>query len=562
MEIYSRYKLVIQILLLGVLWLASHGLQAATLSTSQLKIAREEPVLLAKQVVSADSLSSKIVAEQIQVDLSDIFTFSIIEFLNAKGNVTPEPDAYHPEYGEPGYLDSYYGMVDPQGKRTTLNAWREENDFNSGLGFVKSAEYINAADLGFGRKMYCLDNGRTSCYVQNYLDPETTSDFAATVAMERMPAGYVAFFVYDAAGNRINQIALDSEGPKSVPESCWACHGGHAHGSSFYGGNYLPFDVDNLKDWPGHPTRAAQLDDFQDLNDIVWGDAEYSTDNQNLVELLEQWYDGPPFYNSASYSAADVPDSWYTNPNGDNYGSTTSTYKDHQVEKFLYKEVYSEYCRMCHVAQEVDWQTAHAGDFALAATRHICEPNNNWPRMPHAEVTYNKFFNEKHHFHPLTGPTYLGVKAVESSASLAKPVTLDDIKQVEFSNERLVSVESIKAAEKLVVAEQLNLGDVFEGIIAVNGHTGAEMLCDELGLSFPSGNVASGQNKYTAKGCVGCHFIGYENYDYNKTGGNLECKGAWLRQDMGSINPAMYMDLNFQDMQDLAAYLNSDSDCN
>ncbi len=40
----------------------------------------------------------------------------------------------------------------------------------------------------------------------------------------------VTYYVYAPDGRRLNAIALDSEGPKSVPEVCYACHGGKHDG--------------------------------------------------------------------------------------------------------------------------------------------------------------------------------------------------------------------------------------------------------------------------------------------------------------------------------------------
>lgn len=483
------------------------------------------------------SPSAVLQRDVIPIGLVDIFLLPLVQFLNANGDVSPKPNAYFPEHGDPGYFDTYYGKVDPQGKRATLNGWLQENDFLEYPYLVKKAEYINAADLGFGRQMHCIGNGRSSCYVKNYLDPKGASTFAATVAMERMPNDYgtfVAYFVYDSAGNRINQIALDSQGPKSLPESCWACHGGYGHGYTFFGGNYLPFDVDKLQDWPDHPTRASQANQFRALNLIVWNDAEYLAHNSNLTDLIERWYGGIPFAGT-SYTHASTPLTWVTDATGGS-SQNKQVYKKHKVENFLYQKIYGEYCRLCHIAQDLDWQDAHALDFTLAAYNHLCTGDNS-PTMPHAEVTYNDFFDKQQHQMP----------------SLYPPTQTSD------SN---ISVNNLR---DLVVSNQLvgqtgQVGQAIDDLVASPKYTGYEMLCEKLPLGIPAGNKTNGASLFSSKGCASCHYIG--TFQNNKVGGDIECRGAWLRQNMGSVNPAMSgITLNMQNIQDISLYLNDRPAC-
>lgn len=491
-------------------------------------------------------LKTQVKQEVLQVSLLDIFLFPAFKFLYAKGNVAPLPSPYAPEFGDPDYLDTYYGKVDPQGKRTTLDDWMAENDFNDYPHLVKKAEYINASDLGFGRHMHCIDNGKTSCYVENYLDPKGESNFAATVTMERMSNFYgtfVAFFVYDSDGNRINQIALDSEGPKSVPESCWACHGGYGHGSAFFGGNYLPFDVNNLEDWPGHPTRASQVANFRSLNYIVWKDAEYLAENNNLTDLIEKWYGGIPF-SGTSYGTANTPSTWFTNSNG-HLSQNAEVYKKNRVESYLYQEIYGEYCRMCHVAQDLDWQDAHALDFTVAAYNHLCGGADNSPAMPHAEVTYNDFFNNPRHQMP----------------SLQVPTLTANIANLNTDN--LIAANLRSAAGGTLVSSTGNtpVASIADDLVLSLKHTGHKMLCEKLPLNIPAGNKTSGGNLFSTKGCSGCHYVG--TYQDNKIGGDLECRGAWLRQNMGSLDSAMSgIQLNLQQIQDISRHLNDRPQCN
>ncbi|MEE9491969.1 MAG: hypothetical protein V3W04_01135 [Gammaproteobacteria bacterium] len=360
-------------------------------------------------------------------------------YLTEGGNISPK--AGEPEFGEAGYRNTYYGKVDPSGKRTTLEDWKRENGFtgsSSQPGLV-TAEYINGHDLGFGRSMFCLDGSRVSCYVENSLDPKNllpdTPDgglFAATVTMERMDfLGRVitAFFVFDQNGKRTNQIALDTEGPKSVPESCYACHLGYTSaGGNPVGGQYLPWDLALLEDWPGKAPLSAQLDAIRRLNQIVWRDASrlYSraiftdpldpgtfTGNEirhrkpSLKTLIEDWYDGPPVAGSNFSSLRALPKTtWFDEDVRVDPCLNTSTPAGlekcnrfaHQFS--LFTGVYARACRTCHIAQGeaqnvnpsshgLDW--ASAREFETQAYNTVCVPGPGVPVMPHAEVTFKRF---------------------------------------------------------------------------------------------------------------------------------------------------------------------------
>ena len=192
------------------------------------------------------------------------YLFTLPRYLTEGGPLAPKDE---PEFGEPGYSSTYYGKVDPAGERTNLADWKAVNGFNPASIAFSRAQYVNAYDLGFGRDMSCMDNGRAACVVDNYLLERDTDGnivpggqelFAASVAMERinfLSRSIVAFYVYVPADGqptpvrpadsdlvRTNRITLDTEGPKSVPESCYACHMGYTSaGNNPVGGTYLPW---------------------------------------------------------------------------------------------------------------------------------------------------------------------------------------------------------------------------------------------------------------------------------------------------------------------------------
>jgi hypothetical protein len=436
----------------------------------------------------------------------DYLSVTPVDYLNARGSTAPEPDAYHPEFGETSYSDSYYGRIDPAGKRDTLGKWLAENNFIDHPHLVDSAEYINAFDLGFGRKMHCIDNGRASCYVENFLNPGTDREtFAATVTMERMSLNsktIVAFFVFDKDGKRINQIGLDSEGPKSVPESCYACHGGSSHfGSPQKGGQYLPWDTELLKEWEGHGTLESQAESFRKLNKIAWSAANQNN-KAEITTLIESWYDGAPFIgtvfdNTPFHEIADqklVPkdenkEDWFTNATGYLDLAVISERRDRYFrERSLYDNIYTKYCRSCHVAQRslTDW--GNALPFNIAAHRRICGDPKEYPIMAHAELTDDRFSNEVHTF-------------VHGDTS-----------------------------------------------------TGLEILCDEPPTITPK-QISDGESAFA--GCRGCH----DTVETNLPGKDISCS-THVRNNLGTINSDMNsLTLNGKQVSDITAYLNSFGHC-
>jgi hypothetical protein len=318
---------------------------------------------------------------------------------------------------------AYYAAVDPLSVRTTLAQWKRKNKFiglGSGLFPETNTRYYNEGDLRFGRDMHCKTNGlgRTACYVSNYgdasagtpnvgdpsgpsLDATIAQDpngLVATVTMEyngALATNEVSFYVYDAAGGRVTQAALDSEGLKDVPGLCMACHGGvyDSGTASVHGAKFLPFDLDNFEyDTTAGWTRADQQDEFRTLNEMVH-DAGPSA---AITELTEGWYDSG---SGVDFSAAGpdqltefVPSGWSS-------------------EKTVYLEVVKPFCRTCHVsfydsalgtgAADLDFDdvvdfedSAGSGTYSLLNS-YVCASK----LMPQAEVTREKFWESSARAH-------------------------------------------------------------------------------------------------------------------------------------------------------------------
>lgn len=444
-----------------------------------------------------------------------------VRFINARGSVASLRDPYRPEHGDPRYSDTYYGRMDPNGTRKTLEAWKSVNGFSNPSLPVISASYINAFDLGFGREMHCRETGagRPACYVDNYLDPRGESRLVATVAMETRsdPATdrqFTAFYAFDSEGRRINSAALDSEGPKKIPESCYACHMGYTNSTAFpkteHGGLFLPFDQNLYENWPGKPTVAAQSSSIATLNALIWNWGKWF--DGSIKDLIGGWYDasvttnfdenGNRTFNNA-FDDGYIPGTWLTQ--GAGAGRLAR-------ERQLYTGVYAKYCRTCHIAQGewgvftrdedqsgIDWDKAV--DFWKRAYSQICEPGDNQPIMPHAELTLSRFNTDLHTF------------AV--GGGLGSPT-----------------------------------------LLAKQKRTARDFLCSQ---SPPDeGDKAAGKAKFQGDACKGCH----KTRDVDGGAIDLTCRGVAVVVNLGTINPQMNgMTLTAQEVQDMSAYLDSFPEC-
>ena len=314
-------------------------------------------------------------------------------FLTKKGGqrYTPQTDSA---------TQRYYNTIDPSSTRRTFAAWKTANGFG-GPDEVR-AIYFNSADLNIGRDMHCVQgNGRAACYVTNYGPapgsngfPNSTTALSdavaaaqataggppfATVAMEWTPfsgqANNVTFFIFDSAGTLINFAALDSEGRKSVPQMCLACHGGRyiTDGDSVGAASFLPFILVNLQ-FSQTPkfTRGDQEEAFRKLNEIVVATRPNPTNAHDPIDsLLIGLY--PSGIHTAGSTQRDdyVPPGW-TNP------STSDFYLNYV----------RPYCRTCHLADETIDFTTYQGfrQLGAAVKTDVCAAHV----MPQAEVTWNQ----------------------------------------------------------------------------------------------------------------------------------------------------------------------------
>jgi hypothetical protein len=277
------------------------------------------------------------------------------------------------------------------------------------------AVYGNRLDLQFGRDMNCWEPSgtrRVVCFVTNYgaaafanghespswpalvhgTDLAGEGDInksLATVAMVYDPdglgpyhnetIGYYAFGPTDGQGNQplIRSVALDGEGPKTVPAMCQSCHAGGSHGGLNHGDNFLPFDVQSFfflgtqYDEGGNvvqdPTYTLdnQQENFRQLNALVVKAA-----GPAIGHLINGWYAG-----AVNTPGATVPDDTYI-PAG---------WDGDKISRNMYRHVYRPYCRTCHVAQVGSMAFEKITDLDPdKVASQVC----SWHSMPNAEVAY------------------------------------------------------------------------------------------------------------------------------------------------------------------------------
>jgi hypothetical protein len=332
--------------------------------------------------------------------------------------------AHCPKLTDEAETSRYYqaiGAEDADGNPLfNLEQWKQQ--FGIASSTPIRAVYANKLDLELARNMNCWQppaSQRVVCYVSNYkiLSPITfefnnavddaiegdINKSAATVAMVYDPNGIgvngdkVAFYVFgptDADGNQplARSVALDYEGPKTVPRMCMSCHGGRYYedtpGAPFnkhsvIGASFLPFDVQSYYFSSGYDYRTdlpvppgfdldSQQEAFRQLNALVLATQPASA-IQNLINGL--------YSNSVNTPGATIPDDTFIPAAWDI--DTTS--------RNLYRNVYRKYCRTCHVANP---SALRFDEFRFFAPEVIVGPVCESRIMPHAEIPFRGLWTD------------------------------------------------------------------------------------------------------------------------------------------------------------------------
>ncbi len=322
--------------------------------------------------------------------------YSDNRFLEAR--TTPGGADYDCDNGGCEQLE-YNNQINAPG---TFNGWLLQSAFSEFSSHAASAQYYNAYDLGFGRNMNCQRGAfsqRVSCYVKNHgqvvVDDHVTAiadaisgaNLVATVAMDYDPADVantVKFYAYNSAGNIVTDVALDNQGAKAMPGVCLNCHGGYynANTNSISDAYFLPFDLDNYQysTIVANKSRSAQEESFRQLNQIV----TLTNAPTSMTDIIDGWYDNNLSTPNQLFNSEYVPASW----------------TDYET---VYNEVVKPYCRTCHIAMDGyrDWDSfselANYFNSPSFVVNLVC--NNGITRMPHAELTLNKFWRSRGRAH-------------------------------------------------------------------------------------------------------------------------------------------------------------------
>ena len=265
---------------------------------------------------------------------------------------------------------SYYAAIDPTNLKTTLAAWKTANGY--GAGDEASAVYFNAADLGFGRSMHMRrkvgsdSNTDTAFYVSNFQNAEEARmgiAVIATVAMDYAldPAHaslgrYTKFYVFDAAGNRVDRANLDGAGDKYVPNLCITCHGGShgVTGTAATGWNlnakFIPFDQESYtySTAPAYKP-AAQHNAFRTMSLAIRDNTAPTT---AITALINGWYGAS---GTGTFDQNFVPPAWAG-----------------ALDLPVYRDVVKISCRACHTTRSLDFTTPAS---VSSCSYNVCRPS-------------------------------------------------------------------------------------------------------------------------------------------------------------------------------------------
>ena len=227
-----------------------------------------------------------------------------------------------------------------------------------------------------------------ACWVANHGPEPGTTDFPnptkalaevgegknpfAIVAMEWKVGQGVKFYAFGRDGRLVTAAALDSEGPKFVPNACLACHGGlfDPQAGEVQGAAFLPFDVSTFR------LRSDLPYDFAKLNALV-------ANTREGRDAITEFVDG-------------------LNREGDHYVPVSWAGKED-----VYRQVIKPYCRTCHLAVRPD-VIASAQQFQGQSTRLqavLC----NIGSMPHAEVPFKRLWSSPDPYAPGLLKAALGI---------------------------------------------------------------------------------------------------------------------------------------------------------
>ena len=259
---------------------------------------------------------------------------------------------------------------------------------------IHAARYYNATEFGTSRITRCWEalpgnNGmRTVCYSKS-------GDHGLTVIVKDLSHAWFLTFAWNdnAATNLPNtakevvnwfgartlgvpmqsnyvlttQVTLDSEGPKSPPHACLACHGGTFNGGLVTGATLLPLDTGLLR---VDDRSAGMAANFSAVNATVMLHGPSPAVQRYLTGL----YGGFPGASSTWGDLDYVPQGW-------------------KEQSDFYKAAVRPYCMTCHLATPSNLDFSTYGSFAqnkALINAEVCSGHT----MPHAEYPFKQFLTK------------------------------------------------------------------------------------------------------------------------------------------------------------------------
>ena len=165
--------------------------------------------------------------------------------------------------------------------------------------------------------------------------------------------------------------AMDSQGPKSVPNACLSCHGGRydAVRKVVVGASLQPLIPANLV-FSSPQARAKTEEDLRRINKLVLD----SNPSPAIRAQITALYNGSPSVPLTHANDAAVPPGWSSQPG-------------------LYQQVIAPYCGSCHFAQTGSLSFITYGDLVANKDRvqkAVCADFS----MPHSEQSFRRFWSE------------------------------------------------------------------------------------------------------------------------------------------------------------------------
>jgi hypothetical protein len=174
----------------------------------------------------------------------------------------------------------------------------------------------------------------------------------------------------DASGKRY-LTALDSQGPKSVPNACLSCHGGRYDPTRqiVVGASLMPLIPSHLH-FGSPQARSNSEESIRRINFMILE----SNPSPTVSAQIRTLYNGTPGTPGTRANDAAVPAGWASQPG-------------------LYRQVIAPYCGTCHFSQT---GLLHFGTFAnlqfnkQRVQKAVCTDFS----MPHSEQGFRRFWSE------------------------------------------------------------------------------------------------------------------------------------------------------------------------